>query len=147
MRSFTTKAGHLRFGYLPGISLTVIDGDSSLEEWKEMLALARAEDDAGSKVVLIWVKSGEISAEHRRAAAEDQAAHASKPPLGVALITGSIVIRGAMTAYGWLIKQQFPTRAFAPAEISEAMTWLGTLGKFDGPAALTLLETLKERGT
>ncbi len=145
MRSFATKGGHLRFGYLPGISVTVIDGDATIDEWNEMLAMARAEDDPSKKVVLIWGKSGEITAEHRRAVAADQAAHATKPPLAIAMLTDSILIRGALTAYGWLVKQQFPTRAWAPREVSAALQWLGTQGTFDQSAALALLDKIKER--
>jgi hypothetical protein len=48
----------------------------------------------------------------------------------IAIMTNSTLLRGAMTAFGWLWPKM-TLRAFDPGSLPQCLTWLGEVGKFD----------------
>lgn len=56
-----------------------------------------------------------------------------------ALITDSVIARGAMTALGWLSKDAQRTRAFSPREVDAALEWLAGIAAFDRAAVRAYL--------
>ena len=128
--------------YVPGLSIVVIDKTVDMNEWMDMLSLTREANGPDQRLSFVWMKGGDVSAEQRRATAADQEVHKNNNTVGLALVTDSIVMRGALTAYSWLIKQKYPTRAFSPAQLDEAWEWLGTLNAYDAKAAKEALNII-----
>jgi hypothetical protein len=63
--------------------------------------------------------------------------------LRIARLTASPVARGAFTALSWLLSDHV-MRAFAPAELPEALTWLGS-SVLPGTASIVLFRLATER--
>src|SRR5262249_53055292 len=57
-----------------------------------------------------------------------------------ALISGSPVIRGAVTAIAWLFRGKSETKAFAPGAERDALAWLEPVSTFDFAAAFAALD-------
>ena len=59
-----------------------------------------------------------------------------------ALLTDSLLVRGAVTAMNWLSRGGLETRSFKTNQHDEAISWLNQRGNFDEHQASLLLATL-----
>ena len=61
-----------------------------------------------------------------------------------ALLTDSLLVRGAITAMSWVTKIDYKIAAYRPEKYRAALSWLRTRGRFDEREALALFEELVE---
>lgn len=109
------------------------------EDWREYLrgslAVAR-ELGRGPSVSLITFTGDTLNAGQRRVTAKFMVEEHVRPIERVGILTDSQLLRGAMTAFAWLMPSM-KYRAFRPGAATEALTWLAQAGKFDPSLALS----------
>lgn len=75
------------------------------------------------------------NARQRQMASDFMVHHYIRQMERVAVITESVIIRGAMTAFSWIMPN-VRVRAFDTNESRDALKWLREIGNFDEPLAL-----------
>lgn len=107
-------------------------------EWASYIELIR-EDTKTNGAALLGIQyslTQAPSAAQRKAAAELSATFSH-----FALISSSMLVRGAVTAISWLLRSKIETRAFAPSEVRAALEWLSKAQHFDVEEAFARLTT------
>jgi hypothetical protein len=108
------------------------------DEWREYLdgSLAVAHElGHGPSLSLIAFVGSHPNAGQRRLSAKFMEDERVRPIERVAILTQSELLRGAMTAFGWLMPN-IKYRAFDPKDPAAACAWLLEMGEFDQPTAL-----------
>ncbi len=135
-----TKRGNFTLAWIDHLSLSVLDKTVDVDEWNEMLELAKVHAPMPARVALLVTRDATITAEHRRRTAEFTA---GTPPLkAVALATSSTITRGALVAFGWLNKGMTQYKTFSLQQLDQALEWLATIDPFDCRAARALLDQM-----
>ncbi|MET0591590.1 MAG: STAS/SEC14 domain-containing protein [Polyangiaceae bacterium] len=132
--------GEMYFRQLNELSITVSTAkEISDEDWaaylEGTLAIAKGFGLAAN-VSLLCCTHAFPNARQRQTAADFMKKHYIREMDRVAVITDSVVIRGAMTAFGWIMPK-IDVRAFDMGSCRDALTWLRQVGKFDVEAALS----------
>jgi hypothetical protein len=107
------------------------------EDWNAYLegTLAIAKGfGLAANVSLICCMNAFPNARQRQMASDFMKKHYLREMERVAVITESMVIRGAMTAFGWIMPK-VRTRAFDTNEVRDALRWLRESGSFDESVA------------
>lgn len=143
--SFTSKS--LAFHVVRVGPLGVIvwrDPPISDDEFAEHLdVFANAATQLGPAAVVLNHSENFRPSPRQRAMVKDNAARMGTARLErLALIAGTTVVRGALTAITWILPEQWETRAFPPNELEEALQWLRLGRAFD----IQLAETEVRRG-
>lgn len=115
-----------------GISICVADRITN-EDWKEYLlgGLRIARALGAPPLVSLASFAGAVpDASQRRMLAEHLVEHNLRPMVRAAVMTDSALIRGALTAFGWLVPKT-TLRAFQPQDLDLALTWLQKAASFD----------------
>lgn len=115
-----------------GISISIADRITD-EDWKEYLlgGLRIARALGAPPVVSLASFTGAVpDAKQRRMLAEHLVEHNLRPMVSAAVITNSALVRGAVTAFGWLVPKT-SLRAFQPDDLDLALAWLHEAGSFD----------------
>jgi hypothetical protein len=138
--------GELYFRQLNDLTLTVsIAKNITDEDWSayldDSLAIARGFSLA-AKVSLVCFINAFPSARQRQVASDLMIKHYIPEPERLALITESVAVRGAMTAFSWLMPK-VRVQAFANNDSREAISWLRESGSFDEPKALAAWQEAK----
>jgi hypothetical protein len=109
------------------------------EAWREYLygslAVAR-ELGRGPSVSMITFAHAHPNAGQRRFSAQFMAAERVRPIERVAVLSESELLRGAMTAFGWLVPS-LKYRAFRTSDAASAFSWLREIGEFDVEMAMS----------
>jgi hypothetical protein len=124
---------HARLGKL---SLNVFNlAQLTNEAWVTYLegTLRVADGDFASVTLVHFVEASSTSA-HRKLAADFLRSRGIPDLERIALMTDSDMLRGALTAYGWL-QPKLVHRAFAPPDYPRALAWLAEAAEFDRASA------------
>ncbi len=115
------------------------DGPSDRDwaAWLDRLAI----DDFDKLLVSSPVEAGPNTRQRRGVGEYWKGSARSR--LRIARLTASPVARGAFTALSWLLSDH-TMRAFAPAELPEALAWLGS-SVLPGTASIVLFRLATER--
>jgi hypothetical protein len=70
--------------------------------------------------------------------------HVTRKVERVALLTESLVLRGVLTAFGWLIPR-IELKTFDPKDEAVCLDWMAEKAKFDRAEAVLLLRMLRGR--
>ena len=108
------------------------------DDWREYLygSLAVAHElGHGPCLSLIAFTGAHPNAGQRRLSAKFMQDEKVRTIERVAILTESELLRGAMTAFGWLMPK-IKYRAFSPRDPAAACAWLLEMGQFDEAAAL-----------
>jgi hypothetical protein len=108
------------------------------EDWREYLrgSLDVAHElGRGPNVSLIAFAGAHPNAGQRRISADFMKKERVRPIERVAILTDSELLRGAMTAFGWLVPN-LKYRPFKPSDSAGALAWLREVGQFDEKTAL-----------
>ncbi len=85
------------------------------------------------------------SAKQRQAMVASGVGRAMLQQSHAALLTGSALVRGAVTALGWVARaDRIQQRAFRPEEAKKALIWLEASGPIDFAAVMPALSLLAE---
>jgi hypothetical protein len=104
-----------------GPTLVVVHGVAHPDDkdWEIYLGALRANMDAiGAQ--LIVTDGGSPNSAQRRASIE---VAAGRPLPVTAVVTSSVLVRGVVSALGWIMKEKI--RAFAPGELDDACAFIG----------------------
>jgi hypothetical protein len=139
-------SGEIYFRQLNELTLTVsVAKNLTDEEWmgylEGSLAIAKGLGLA-AKVGLVCFVNAFPTARQRQVAADLMVQHYIPELSRLAVITESVAIRGAMTAFGWLMPK-VRAQAFANNDSREAISWLREAGGFDEPKALAAWQEAK----
>jgi len=108
------------------------------EDWREYLygslAVARELGHAPNSSLIAFA-GAHPNAGQRRLSAEFMEHERVRPIERVAILTDSELLRGAMTAFGWLMPNM-KYRAFKPADSGVACAWLAEVSRFDETIAV-----------
>ncbi len=108
------------------------------EDWNAYLegTLAIAKGfGLAANVSLLCCLNAYPNARQRQMASDFMVKHYTRQMERVAVITESVIIRGAMVAFSWIMPK-VRTRAFDTSETREAFRWLRETGTFDEALAL-----------
>jgi hypothetical protein len=127
------------FRQLTELSVTVSSARTiSDEDWNAYLegtlAIAKGFGLAANVSLLCCVRAYP-NARQRQMASDFMNRHYIREMERVAVITESVVVRGAMTAFSWIMPK-VRVRAFDTTETRDAFRWLREIGTFDEPRAL-----------
>jgi hypothetical protein len=61
-----------------------------------------------------------------------------------AMVTDSSLLRGMLTAAGWLTRTEMQTMGVSPKNVETAITWMREKAKFDPDRALAVYESLRD---
>lgn len=109
------------------------------DEWREYLygSLAVSRDLGRAPCASLIAFAGDhLNAGQRRLSADFMEKERVRPIERVAVLSESELLRGAMTAFAWLM----PTlkyRPFKPSDAASALAWLKEVGEFDEAAGLS----------
>ena len=127
------------FRQLGELTLTVSIAKSITDEdWTSYLegTLAIAKGfGLAANVSLICCVNAFPSARQRQMASDFMVKHYLREMERIAVITESVVIRGAMTAFSWIMPK-VRVRAFESDAARDAVSWLHEAGRFDETQAL-----------
>jgi hypothetical protein len=131
--------GEMYFRQLNELSITVSTAkEISDEDWlaylEGTLVIAKGFGLAAC-VSLICCINAYPNARQRQVASDFMKKHYLREMNRVAVITESLVVRGAMTAFSWIMPK-ISVRAFEMGSTRDAFQWLRESGKFDPPLAL-----------
>ncbi len=121
------------------LSLSVVSNSMSDEAWQSMLDWS-AQNLAGVSVNLGYQVAGSVTSKQRQ-----MASAGSNALKRIALLTDSVVIRGTLTAYGWLTRGQSQYQAYAPQDLEAGLAWLAEVATFDDAAAAAAITELCQR--
>jgi hypothetical protein len=138
--------GDLYFRQLHDLTLTVsVAKNITDEDWlsylEGSLAIGKGFGMA-AKVGLVCFVHAYPSARQRQVASDLTIKHYIPELERIAVITESLAIRGAMTAFSWVM-QKVRVQAFANNDSREAISWLREAGGFDEPKALAAWQEAK----
>jgi SpoIIAA-like len=117
------------------------------DDWREYLhgSLAVSEELGHAPCVsLIAFTGAPLNAGQRRLSAKFMEEKKVRPIERVAILTENELLRGAMTAFGWLMPN-LKYRTFSPKVPDVACAWLLEVGRFDLPTALTVWKSACEK--
>ena len=127
------------FRQLGELTLTVTVGKSITDEnWSSYLegSLAIAEGfGVPAKSSFLCCVNAFPSARQRQLACDFLTHHKVHEPSRLAVVTESLIIRGAMTAFSWTMPK-VGVKAFANNGVRDAVGWLREVGNFDEAQAL-----------
>jgi len=129
-----------------GVQRQAIDNAQTLQ-LMEGLAAHVAREGAG-KVLLIYAPDSGPTAEQRRMIVDEWGDRTGiKSFSRVALLSNSVMVRGVLTALGWLLGGKSRTRAWRPSDWKKCLEWLEEGAKFDmGAAETTFRDVLAHCG-
>jgi SpoIIAA-like len=145
-RSFC--GGQMYFRQLKELTVTVSTARTITDEdWvaylEGTLAIAKGFGLAANVSLLCCVHAYP-NARQRQMASDFMTRHYIRDMERVAVITESVVIRGAMTAFSWIMPK-VRVRAFDTNETRDAFRWLREVGSFDEALALEAWHEAKVR--
>lgn len=126
--------GNCYFRQIDSIGISVcIARKITDEEWQQYLlgGLRIAQALGAPPRVSLACFEGDIpDARQRRMLVEHLAEHRLPAMERAAMITDSALVRGALTAFGWLVPKT-TLRAFRPVDLGAALDWLSQGAQFD----------------
>jgi hypothetical protein len=131
--------GEMYYRQLNELTVTVSTAKSITDEdWvgylEGSLALTKRLGLAAN-VALIYCMHAFPNARQRQMATDFMARHYMRPMERLAVITESVIVRGAMTAFSWVMPK-LGLRAFDPSDSREAFKWLHEVGHFEENLAI-----------
>jgi hypothetical protein len=142
-RVLVTADGNLATARVGDLAM-VSTGDRPIsdEAWREHL------EQLGSWVkrhgpavaILCYVPKHGPSVEQRRVLAEDYGQHIRIDCYRRnALLSESVIVRGILTAIGWLTSGNMKVKTWPPKQVENALTWLAEEARFDRQEVLDAL--------
>lgn len=123
-----------------GERFTEADWDAYVECWRTTIGPRIASEKSG---FLIFAPDDGPSAKQRAQLSGDvQIAACMKQCTRLALVTDSVMVRGAVTAMNWLSGAGSTSRTFSPSQLDSAMKWLAEGTAFSIPTATVVVRTL-----
>ena len=117
-----------------GVQRQAIDNDQT-QSLMESLA-AHVKREGPGKVLLIYAPDAGPTAEQRRMIVDEYGDRTGiKSFSRVALLSNSTMVRGVLTALGWLLGGKSRTRAWKPSDWKKCLEWLHEGAAFDLAAA------------
>ncbi len=144
---FSTQRAQIAISRVGELSMFVAAAKIDDDEWSEWIDLgARYVAEFGPVVIGLNYSNGTGPSSKQRAslAARKDDLQFDKVKRQV-LLTDSVLLRGAITALGWLLRTPVEQRAMASRDISKALTWLGEIGQFDRERALLRMSEMSAR--
>jgi SpoIIAA-like len=131
--------GKMYFRQLDQLTINIattrsIDDKDWVAFLEDTLAISRTLGVA-AKVTMVCCVYAYPNARQRMAASDFLTRHRLEKMGRVAVVTDSTLMRGAMTAFGWIMPK-INISAFRSAEVSGAFQWLHEVGTFDQAQAL-----------
>jgi len=108
----------------------MLDGSLALEQ----------QHGGPATLVLAYFAAGNPTATQRKMSAD--ATQKSRLADRVALVTESVVIRGAFTAIQWILGKTTANKAFSPGDVRKAIAWLAEAQPVDADATYRLARQL-----
>lgn len=140
----TTQGKQLAYGMTSdGVMVQVQRGKLADAEWDGMVEAIRRDAAQLRAIIVVATGSEGPTATQRKQVAEVAATYPHSFR-GVAVLTDSIIVRGALTAIAWLIPGRFPSRAFSLDDLDGALRFLG-LNDLEAAKVRALISKLDER--
>ena len=126
-----------------GSSSTDADWNAYIECWRKTIGPSLS---ASKGCFLIFAPvDGPNAAQRSRLSADPLVAPHMKQTARLALLTESMMIRGAVTAMNWVSGAGATNKTFAPAQLDAALAWLGQAKPLDVPATRATLRSLASK--
>lgn len=117
------------------------------DDWEEYLygslAVARELGRGPNASIIEFAGGGHPNAGQRKKSAEFLVKERVRPIDRVAIFTENDLLRGAVTAFGWLVPKM-KYRSFRPSDVGAALAWLGEIAHFDREKALSAWAEARE---
>ncbi len=141
-----TKGQEIALTRIGPLCLLVFGRSWTDASWREFCELNVALNEHDHPpAVMVYSPHASPTSGQRRMLTEEHGERIGLPDIRyIALLSGSLVVRGALTAIEWLSseKHRKKTKAFAPGAHAEAIAWLATQAQFDAQLAAERLRSM-----